>query len=381
MRKTLHFFEDLAGYAAMRVRQLLVLSGTFTQSLILGLSNLKASMVRNMYWGRTSFYKTFFHVLVLVTTLVALYSGLDSKIASVQRMNVKTINVSEGYQVDSDVVSQQSSFFPQLVEDSDSIYIEYTVAAGDSLEKISKQWGIKQDTLRWANGIPAGRDTLAVGQVIKIPKVDGVLYTVRQGDTVDSVLAKVQLKDKDADKLTFIELNRDAISGGNLIVGKAVILYDATIPTPVTNNRRQQLPQSTPLNIPSGVFVNPLQLCSYSYSRGYKRTHTGVDLGVNKGCWVVAAGSGIVTRAGYCGDLGTCVVIKHANGLSTVYGHGNGVLAVRTGQQVLAGQRIMQSGCSGNCDGPHLHFSLAANNQDVLNCYYCRINPRGIIPY
>jgi murein DD-endopeptidase MepM/ murein hydrolase activator NlpD len=387
------FFPVLAEYIRIRFRQVGVMLNLILQLLGNAIVDLKSLLVRNMYWGRTSFYKTFFHVLVIVITTLALYSGLDSRIASIQRDVIENVSVSEGYLVDSDVVSQQSSFFPlaQQEEESDSIYTNYTVVAGDSLAKISQEWNVREDTLRWANNIPAGRDTLTVGQSIKIPKVDGVLYTVKEGDTVDSVLAKVQLKDKEADKLTFLELNREAInSSGNLIPGSTVILYDATLPQP-----RPSRPSSgggsrpttvvntpaQPSQAPPGRFVNPLQLCSYRYSRGYSYGHTGLDLGVNPGCWVVAASSGTVIQAGWCFSLGYCVAIRHANGYSTIYGHGNGVLGVSVGQQVVAGQRIMQSGCTGLCFGPHVHISIAANNQDVYSCYRCRINPRGIIPY
>ena len=138
----------------------------------------------------------------------------------------------------------------------------------------------------------------------------------------------------------------------------------------------------TKVNVPPGTFVNPMQQCpGYKYVRGWRYTHTGVDLAHSPGCWIVAAGSGVVKRAGWCGSMGFCTVIVHDNGYSTLYMHGQGQFAVRAGQRVSAGQRIMTLGSTGRAYGPHLHISLAPPGVDIANNYHGRINPAGIIPY
>ena len=58
-------------------------------------------------------------------------------------------------------------------------------------------------------------------------------------------------------------------------------------------------------------------------------------------------------------SYGTYVVIQHANGLQTWYGHGTrGSISVSPGQTVKQGQQIMLSGSTGNSSGPHLHFEV-----------------------
>jgi murein DD-endopeptidase MepM/ murein hydrolase activator NlpD len=90
------------------------------------------------------------------------------------------------------------------------------------------------------------------------------------------------------------------------------------------------------------------------WSKGY---HTGVDFVVPTGTSVHAAGAGRVVTAGWGGAYGYQVVIRHADGRYTQYGHLSAI-SVRAGQTVTTGQRIGRSGATGNVTGPHLHFEV-----------------------
>ncbi|MFF5403941.1 peptidoglycan DD-metalloendopeptidase family protein [Streptomyces misionensis] len=90
------------------------------------------------------------------------------------------------------------------------------------------------------------------------------------------------------------------------------------------------------------------------WSKGY---HTGVDFLVPTGTAVHAAAAGRVVEAGWGGSYGYQVVIRHADGHYTQYGHLSAI-AVRAGQHVTAGQRVGRSGATGNVTGPHLHFEV-----------------------
>ncbi|MEV6117432.1 transglycosylase family protein [Streptomyces sp. NPDC052109] len=90
------------------------------------------------------------------------------------------------------------------------------------------------------------------------------------------------------------------------------------------------------------------------WSKGY---HTGVDFLVPTGTSVQAAEAGQVVAAGWGGSYGYQVVIRHADGRYTQYGHLSAI-SVRIGQDVTAGQRIGRSGATGNVTGPHLHFEV-----------------------
>ncbi|WP_330461089.1 transglycosylase family protein [Streptomyces sp. NBC_00820] len=90
------------------------------------------------------------------------------------------------------------------------------------------------------------------------------------------------------------------------------------------------------------------------WSKGY---HTGVDFLVGTGTSVHAVAPGHVVTAGWGGSYGYQVVIRHADGRYTQYGHLSAI-SVRAGQSVSEGQRIGRSGATGNVTGPHLHFEV-----------------------
>lgn len=102
-------------------------------------------------------------------------------------------------------------------------------------------------------------------------------------------------------------------------------------------------------------------------------SHNGVDFGASIGTPVLAAGPGVVAGAGdtdlVCprASFGKWILIKHPNGLATIYAHLS-VISVSEGQNVTVGQTIGYSGNSGYSTGPHLHFgAYAANAVNVEN--------------
>ncbi len=91
----------------------------------------------------------------------------------------------------------------------------------------------------------------------------------------------------------------------------------------------------------------------YGYRHG--RRHQGIDLPYPTGTPVPAAFDGKVRISDYVGGYGNLVVIRHANGLETFYGHLN-ERKVESGDWVNAGDIIGLGGSTGRSTGPHLHF-------------------------
>ena len=99
---------------------------------------------------------------------------------------------------------------------------------------------------------------------------------------------------------------------------------------------------------------------------GYSRMHTGVDFAAPKGTPILAAGSGVVVRAGYYGGYGIYVELKHTSTISTAYGHMSRLArGIRRGVHVRQGQVIGYVGSTGLATGPHLHYEFHRRGRPV----------------
>ena len=88
---------------------------------------------------------------------------------------------------------------------------------------------------------------------------------------------------------------------------------------------------------------------------GGSRRHSGVDLKTKPNDEILAAFDGVVTRSSPYSGYGNCIVIRHANGLETLYSHQSKNL-VKVGDKVKAGQVIGLTGRTGRATTEHLHF-------------------------
>ena len=93
--------------------------------------------------------------------------------------------------------------------------------------------------------------------------------------------------------------------------------------------------------------------------------HQGLDISTDKGEAVVATADGTVDSASYTGDYGNLVVVRHAFGLATRYGHLS-AFNVKPGQQVKRNDVIGFVGATGRATGYHLHYEILANGK-LLN--------------
>lgn len=125
----------------------------------------------------------------------------------------------------------------------------------------------------------------------------------------------------------------------------------------------------------TGNYIVPLSNYRVTSPFGYRwgGFHYGIDLAAPTGTPVMASDGGTVTIAGWYGNYGYLVEIKHGNGVRTRYGHNSKIL-VSVGQKVAQYEVIAKVGNTGRSTGPHVHFEIrfdgvCANPAKYLDVY------------
>ncbi len=148
-------------------------------------------------------------------------------------------------------------------------------------------------------------------------------------------------------------------------------------------HRETALPDTFRIDLRGFVMPTESRVLTSNFGARWGRQHKGLDIKVYIGDTIRAAFSGKVRVVRYeAGGYGNYVVIRHYNGLETIYGHMSKHL-VREDQEVRAGEPIGLGGNTGRSTGSHLHFEtrlcgVALNpalmfdfrNQDVTGDYY-----------
>jgi murein DD-endopeptidase MepM/ murein hydrolase activator NlpD len=100
---------------------------------------------------------------------------------------------------------------------------------------------------------------------------------------------------------------------------------------------------------------------------GFSRMHTGVDWSAPRGTPIIAAGNGVVEKAGWdSGGYGNQTLVRHANGYVSSYNHQSAIAKnIKPGAKVVQGQVIGWVGTTGLSTGPHLHYELIVNGNKV----------------
>jgi murein DD-endopeptidase MepM/ murein hydrolase activator NlpD len=237
------------------------------------------------------------------------------------------------------------------------IYDSYTVQKGEMIGALAQDFGLNQDTLLSVNKIRSAR-TVQIGQLIRVPNQDGILYTVKKEDTLSGIAETY--KTETADLRTVNELLSDSVHAGTVLF----------IPG-------ARMSQDAIQEINGDLFIWPVRgyiTSNYGYRSspfgGARQFHSGLDIGAAMGHPVAAAMSGRVSAVSYNQSFGNFIVITHHSGYRTLYGHLS-VVRVKTGAYVAAGERIGDVGSSGLSTGPHLHFTVYKNGVTV--------NPRNLM--
>lgn len=139
-------------------------------------------------------------------------------------------------------------------------------------------------------------------------------------------------------------------------VRQAILAYGNTTGMDAAQEPGVPFPAAGPLSSSFGWRQDPIQ--------GDVRFHGGVDFKAAYGQSVSAVEAGRVTFAGEQGGYGLTVVVDHGGGVATRYAHLS-QLSVTAGEEIAGGQPIGRVGSSGRSTGPHLHFEVVRNGQQI----------------
>ncbi|HEY0558797.1 MAG TPA: M23 family metallopeptidase [Frankiaceae bacterium] len=152
--------------------------------------------------------------------------------------------------------------------------------------------------------------------------------------------------------LVLVAAGKDPVTTAALVsraLGDGVTVTPLRIPT--VNGRAQWVAPA----------VGPITQ-TFGPHAGATESHPGIDIGAPLNSPIYAASAGTVTYAGPASGFGNEIIVTHAGGVSTVYGHMKIILA-KAGTQVTAGQPIALVGDEGESTGPHLHFEVHLGSQ------------------
>jgi murein DD-endopeptidase MepM/ murein hydrolase activator NlpD len=231
----------------------------------------------------------------------------------------------------------------------------YTVASGDSLYAIAKKTGTRVEDLKAANGLSDGR--LKIGQKLTIPDQPGApaakqvaaakpaAATVAAAEPVAAAPVRKAEPVKPQQTAGYTPPSRD---------GKAI----------------REAEEASSEEAPGGTGIGRMRwpvrgrvISNFGGAGG--KANDGIDIAVPEGTPVKSAENGVVIYAGEgLKDFGQTVLVRHENGLVTVYGHAS-ELKVARGDTVKRGQEIARSGMSGKTDTPKLHFEVRKNSDPV----------------
>jgi murein DD-endopeptidase MepM/ murein hydrolase activator NlpD len=279
--------------------------------------------------------------------------------------------------VDQIVVAPQANPYTAIPSRDRRGVITYTVQAGDTLFGIAGQFGLRPESILWANydALEDNPHLLRPGMDLAIPPVNGIVYIVAEGDTVESIAEAYKVTPDaiyvDGYEWNLLRPGEQPFVGASLIIPGGSREFKAWTISAAENAPKTNSYDSTGAVVArgnigacgdvagglvgTGTFIWPAPKHWVS-GNNYASWHPGIDIAAKSGDPIYASDNGVVIYAGWNSwGYGNLVVIDHGNGWQTWYAH-NSEIYVGCGQNVYQGSVIAAAGSTGRSTGTHLHF-------------------------
>lgn len=227
----------------------------------------------------------------------------------------------------------------------------YRILPGENISSVATKFGLSMATVLSLNSLDNAH-SLSVGQKILIPTRSGIIFSTTNKESILDIAKRYGIS---AEETSLVNaLSQDEIQEGTtLFLPNANLSFKA---------------MAEILGYP---FINPVpRYRRISSHFGWRRhpilkkrvLHRGIDFAARIGTPIYAPKEGRVVSSGWSGSFGLTIIIRHNNGLTTLYAH-QSKLFVKAGQWVTTGQRIGSVGNTGRSTGPHLHFEIRKYGQ------------------
>lgn len=220
----------------------------------------------------------------------------------------------------------------------------YTIKKNETLDSIARRFGVRLDTLISVNGIKDVR-RIGAGSALKIPNIDGVMQTIRKGDSLSSIASA-----RGVSLLDIIDAND--LGSQTIVPGKSLFIPGARLSSFELKQALGKLviwPIRGEISSYFGYRANPFT--------GIRQFHNGLDIVGPESMVIKAAMDGRVAETGYSTLFGNFVIITHPDSYQTLYAHLNAI-KVKTGAAIAQGATVGLLGSTGYSTGPHLHFGV-----------------------
>jgi lipoprotein NlpD len=214
------------------------------------------------------------------------------------------------------------------------------------------------------------------------PALVGVVHVVRRGETVWRIARAYGIDPADLMETNGLSDPRELAEGAELFVpgaervvevpGAVATAAATTVSSPGEAVRPESSEERSRVAAPASLAVRgdpstrsgraelawPLRGVLYGrFGVRSGQRHDGIDIAAPEGTPVRAAADGTVIYAGEQAGYGALVIVKHEDGLVTLYAHNSAVL-VKDGARVRKGDPVARVGQTGRTTGPHLHFEV-----------------------
>jgi murein DD-endopeptidase MepM/ murein hydrolase activator NlpD len=373
-------------------------AGLADMSLRLGTHVLLVALILLFAWGLRSFYQNIGQTSAPEDTAMAASPTTSPQVnmqdAPVDPGTDLSVQVDQGsgdFAVGQAIVpvtagvSRRARLHTDVPSRSREEVIEYTVKTGDTLFDIATKFGLKPESVLWANQyvLADNPHSLRPGQVLNILPVDGAYHRWSAGDGLNGVArffsvtpeVIINFPGNHLDAATIGDWANPNIAPGTWLIipggQREFVSWSAPV-IPLDNPGVAKVlgpgacETVTAGMAGAGVFVWPAEnhfISGFDYDPG--ANHPGIDIDGDEGNPVYAADSGVVVYAGWNNwGYGNVVVINHGNGWQTLYAHLSSYF-VSCGQGVSQGNTLGAIGSTGNATGSHLHFEMMYNGVKV----------------